>query len=238
MNPQMLNMAGMGRGAPAMGMNVNMNNMNNMNMGMAMGMNNPGMMPNNMNIAQPNPAGQFQKIIYQSLQSESQQHGPYTGWKKEISLQERGAQIKVLFDSLRMLGAQVDGSKSLNIALMFERKQFNDSQTREDYHRSIHEKLASIRDQRQRQLDSQTNQNLNQQQQQPQQTPQAQNMNLQQQQQQQQRFQQQNMQNGVNQSPMVNQMNALSNMTVSTGQAISWLCTTSSLHDTSHEANV
>lgn len=94
----------------------------------------------------------FIQFIYQSLSQSQQNDGPFTSWRAPFSIQERAAQIKILFDSLRMLGSTVDTKRSLDIALAFERKQFIQSPTQEAYKHSIHEKLASIRDQRQQQV--------------------------------------------------------------------------------------
>lgn len=134
MNPQQFaNMGGMGRGMP------------NMNMGMGMNSNGQNKQPN------------FLQFIYQSLTQSQQNDGPFTGWRGALSIQERAAQIKILFDSLRMLGSTVDTKRSLDIALAFERKQFMQSSTQDAYKHSIHEKLASIRDQRQQQVTTAAN---------------------------------------------------------------------------------
>ncbi|KAK5951853.1 hypothetical protein OHC33_007145 [Knufia fluminis] len=126
-------MGGMGRGMP------------NMNMGMGMNSNGQNKQPN------------FLQFIYQSLTQSQQNDGPFTGWRGALSIQERAAQIKILFDSLRMLGSTVDTKRSLDIALAFERKQFMQSSTQDAYKHSIHEKLASIRDQRQQQVTTAAN---------------------------------------------------------------------------------
>lgn len=181
-----------------MGMMGNMGNMGNMNMGMNMGM---GMNSMNPNMPQQRPPP-FLAIIYQSLTQSQQHDGPFQGWRANMSIQERAAQIKVVFDSLRMLGGQSDTRHSLDIALAFERKQFSQSQTQEAYKQSIHDKLAEIRDKRQQQVNGMPN-NMMQQpimstpnmaQRQPQMQPgMPQNMN----------FGQQSM---VQQSPMVGSM--------------------------------
>lgn len=132
---QFTNMAGMGRGMP----NVNMMQ----NMGISMPMNN--MNPQMPKAQQPN----FLQFIYQNLSNNNNNDGPFTGWQANIGHQERAGQIKILFDSLRMLGATTDTKRSLDIAIAFERKQFTQSPSLEAYKKSIHEKLAGIRDQRQ-----------------------------------------------------------------------------------------
>lgn len=134
----MQNMGGMGRGMPNMNMNMNMN----------MAMN--GMNPNMGQQKGPN----FLSIIYQNLTQSQNQDGPLQGWRAGITIQERAGQIKILFDSLRMLTSTVDVKRSLDIALAFERKQFMSSATQEAYKQSIHEKLASIRDQRQQHVNA------------------------------------------------------------------------------------
>lgn len=133
---------GAGRGMPNMNMNMNMN----MGMGMGMGMN------MNMNPNMPQQKGpNFHNIIYQNLQASQQQDGPFSGWRSQVPILERASQVKILFDSLRMLGEGVDIRRSLDIAVAFERRQFLQSTSLETYKQSLHEKLSSIRDQRQQQ---------------------------------------------------------------------------------------
>lgn len=123
---------GAGRGMP------------NMNMGMNMGM---GMNPNMQQPKGPN----FLGMIYQNLSASQGQDGPFTGWRSHVAIQERAGQVKILFDSLRMLGSTVDIRRSLDIAVAFERRQFLQSTSLEAYKQSLHDKLSSIRDQRQQQ---------------------------------------------------------------------------------------
>ena len=140
MNPQAFgNMGGMGRGMPNMGMMGG-------NTGVGMGM-------NNMNQSVPQQKGpNFLAIIYQTLTTSQSQDGPLQGWRQQVAIQDRAAQIKILFDNLRLLGTQVDTKRSLDIALAFERRQFSSTASMEAYKKSIHDKLASIRDQRQQQV--------------------------------------------------------------------------------------
>lgn len=140
MNPNNWSGGGMGGGAGR--------GMPNMNMGMGMGM---GMNMNmNQNMQQPKGPN-FLAIIYQNLSASQGQDGPFTGWRNHVSIQERAGQVKILFDSLRMLGQAVDIRRSLDIAVAFERRQFLQSASLEAYKQSLHEKLSSIRDQRQHQ---------------------------------------------------------------------------------------
>lgn len=115
--------------------------MPNMNMNMNM----------NPNLAQQQKGPNFLSIIYQNLTASQSQDGPFSGWRSSFTVQERAGQIKVLFDSLRMLAQGVDIRRSLDIAIAFERKQFMQSASLEAYRQSIHEKLSGIRDQRQHQ---------------------------------------------------------------------------------------
>lgn len=153
MNPQQFaNMGGMGRGMPNMGMQGQMNNMNMGNMGMMGGnMGMPGAM-NNMQQQQQQQqqrAPQYITFIYQNLAHQQQQDGPPQGWRQSVTTQERAAQIKLLFDSLRMLGQPQDTRRSLDIALAFEKKQFTQCQNHDHYKDEMRQKLSNIRDQRQ-----------------------------------------------------------------------------------------
>lgn len=142
MNPQQFgNMGAMGRGMPGM-----MNN--NQGMGMNMAGNNVmnGMNPN---VQQRQSGPDFLSIIYQSLTASQQEDGQVQGWRANVNLRDRAAQIKILFDSLRVLAQSNDIRRSLDIALAFERKRWNESPSQEAYKQAIHEKLSSIRDQRQ-----------------------------------------------------------------------------------------
>lgn len=188
---------------------MNPNNFQNMG-GMGMGM---GMNPVNQNMAQQRGPPNFISIIYQNLSQSQNLDGPFQGWRQGVSNQERAGQIKLLFDSLRMLSSTNDIVRSLDIALAFERKQFISSATQEAYKQSIREKLFSIKDQRQQYVNAnlpagnmQMPQNAafqHQQQQsmQPQAPQMAQAMNFNQQ--------------GMQPSPMVNQMPGQQNMNVS-----------------------
>lgn len=139
MNPQQFqNMGGMGRGMPNMNMNMGMNNVNP-------------------NMAQQKGPPNFLQIIYQNLTQSQNVDGPFQGWRQGVSIQERAGQIRLLFDSLRMLSNTNDIVRSLDIALAFERKQFVSSATLEAYKQSIREKLFSIRDQRQQNVNANTN---------------------------------------------------------------------------------
>lgn len=120
---------------------------NNQSMGMNMGGNN-GMNGINPNVQQQRGPN-FLSIIYQSLTASQQQDGPFQGWRQQVNIQDRAAQIKILFDSLRVLAGSNDIRRSLDIALAFERKRWNESPSQEAYKQAIHEKLSSIRDQRQ-----------------------------------------------------------------------------------------
>lgn len=157
MNPQQFanNMGGMGRGMPNMGMPGQMNNMNMGNMGMMGGnMGMPGGMNNMAGLQQQQQqqqqrAPQYITFIYQSLAQQQQQDGPPQGWRASVTTQERAAQIKLLFDSLRMLGQPQDIKRSLDIALAFEKKQFTQCQSHDHYKEEMRQKLSNIRDQRQ-----------------------------------------------------------------------------------------
>lgn len=167
-----------------------------MNMGMSMGMGNNMNMNMNPNMQQQQRGPNFLGMIYQNLTASQGQDGPFTGWRSHVSIQERAGQVKILFDSLRMLGAAVDIRRSLDIAVAFERRQFLQSASLEAYKQSLHEKLSSIRDQRQHQAQVSANampnnmqmmnpafqqaQQQQQQQQQPQMNQMTPNMNLQQ----------------------------------------------------------
>lgn len=139
-----------------MGMPGQMNNMNMGNMGMMganMGM--PGGMNNMSNTGMQQQQQQQQRappyinFIYQSLAQQQQQEGPAQGWRVSVTAQERAAQIKLLFDSLRMLGQPQDTRRSLDIAIAFEKKQFLQCQSHDHYKEQMRQKLSNIRDQRQ-----------------------------------------------------------------------------------------
>jgi len=112
------------------------------NMGMGRGMPNGNMQQANANNAM---GMQAQKYIFQSLARD----GPFTGWQTDVPIQERAGQVKLLVDSLRLLGQPVEMPRAIDVALSFERKEFAQSPTKEDYRRQCNEKLAKIRDQRQ-----------------------------------------------------------------------------------------
>lgn len=137
-----------------------MNMMPNMNM-QQMGMANMNMMMNN-NVQQMGQlkTPSYLQFIYQNLQVSTQQDGPFTGWQAGVTHQDRAAQIKILFDSLRMLGP-ADTKRSLDIALAFERQQFTKSPSVDAYKQSIHDKLAGIRDQRQQAANNANNAGVN-----------------------------------------------------------------------------
>lgn len=137
---------GVGRGMPNMNMGMSMGMGNNMNMNM-----NPNMQQQQQQQQQQQRGPNFLGMIYQNLTASQGQDGPFTGWRSHVSIQERAGQVKILFDSLRMLGAAVDIRRSLDIAVAFERRQFLQSASLEAYKQSLHEKLSSIRDQRQHQ---------------------------------------------------------------------------------------
>ncbi|KAJ9607363.1 hypothetical protein H2200_008436 [Cladophialophora chaetospira] len=161
MNPnQFQNMGGMGRGMPnnmqqQMAMANQMNGMNGQMAGQMgqMGQMNP--MANGMGRQMPQAAGQMslnhpsvQQYIFDQLNSQ----GPFAGWQANVHIRERAGQIKLLVDSLRLVRPPVELSRAIEVALQFERKCFTQSSSREDYVRECSEKLGRIRDQRVQQM--------------------------------------------------------------------------------------
>lgn len=151
MNPQQFNnMAGLGNGMPN-----NMQQMNPafMNPQMANQMRQQPNMPmqGGMQAQVNSNNAQIQRQIFQSLQSQGQYT---TGWQASVTVPERGAQIRQLVDSLRLVRPPVEPPRATEVAIQFERKAFAQSTSKEQYLQECNDKLARIRDQRAQQMNA------------------------------------------------------------------------------------
>ena len=152
MNPQQFsNMAGMGNGMPGNMQQMNPAMINSGMAGMAGNMRQqPGMqMQGGMQMNSNN--AQIQRLIYQAL---SQQGAYTTGWQAAVTVPERGAQIRLIVDSLRLVRPPVDPPRATEVAIQFERKAFIQSTSKEQYLQECNSKLARIRDQRAQQMNA------------------------------------------------------------------------------------
>ena len=121
--------------------------------------------PHELSNIQPSNSHDFQQSPLQSgmqmnsnnaqIQRALSQQGVYTtGWQAAVTVPERGAQIRLFTDSLRLVRPPVDPPRATEVAIQFERKAFAQSTSKEQYLQECNSKLARLRDQRAQQMNA------------------------------------------------------------------------------------